>query len=567
MKRSQVTIALIAVFAIVVVYIVTSGGGGDDGGGGGKAGGGNGGKAPAGAIRVPFAYSPEKEVLLKPLIRRFNESEKKVGDRQVFIEGSVVASGDAERKIAEGRLETVAWSPASSLWGRLLNFEADAQYVADDNPSIVRTPLVIAMWEPMAQALGYPRKSVGFSDIVDLSTSNQGWARYGKPQYGKFKLVHTNPDFSTSGLSAVVAEYYSATGKKEGLTEKDISGAGARKQVRDIERSIVHYGDTTLFIADQMRRKGPGYASAVAMEEATLLDFNKNRGGQPKLIAIYPDEGTFYSDNPYIVLDAPWVTPEKRDGAKAFQKFLADEISPEVAARAGFRPADLRTKPVAPITKANGVDPAQPKRVLGLPSPPVMDRIRKAWREDRKPANVLLVLDTSGSMNDENRLKRAKEGLGAFLREVSPNDRVGLTIFSDQVQSLVPIAPVRSNKGRLQSTIRDLIADGGTAFHDATAEGVETVKRLNDKERINAVVMLTDGEDTDSSLSIDDVVRRLDAQGDSESAVRVFTIAFSASALGAEEGLKRIAAASGGQAYQGSTEDIETVYRSISSFF
>jgi Ca-activated chloride channel homolog len=567
MKRSQVTIALVAVFAIVVVYIVTSGGGGDDGGGGGKGGGGNGGKAPAGAIRVPFAYSPEKEVLLKPLIKRFNESEKKVGDRQVFIEGSVVASGDAERKIAEGRLETVAWSPASSLWGRLLNFEADAQYVADDNPSIVRTPLVIAMWEPMAQALGYPRKSVGFSDIVDLSTSNQGWARYGKPQYGKFKLVHTNPDFSTSGLSAVVAEYYSATGKKEGLTEKDISGAGARKQVRDIERSIVHYGDTTLFIADQMRRKGPGYASAVAMEEATLLDFNKNRGGQPKLIAIYPDEGTFYSDNPYIVLDAPWVTPEKRDGAKAFQKFLAEEISPEVAARAGFRPADLRTKPVAPITKANGVDPAQPKRVLGLPSPPVMDRIRKAWREDRKPANVLLVLDTSGSMNDENRLKRAKEGLGAFLREVSPNDRVGLTIFSDQVQALVPIAPVRQNKRRLQGTIRDLIADGGTAFHDATAEGVETVKRLNDKERINAVVMLTDGEDTDSSLSIDDVVRRLDAQGDSESAVRVFTIAFSASAVGAEEGLKRIAAASGGQSYQGSTEDIETVYRSISSFF
>jgi Ca-activated chloride channel family protein len=81
------------------------------------------------------------------------------------------------------------------------------------------------------------------------------------------------------------------------------------------------------------------------------------------------------------------------------------------------------------------------------------------------------------------------------------------------------------------------------------------------------VVVLTDGEDTDSAKSIDEVVQELDAQGDSESAVRVFTIAFSASALGAEEGLKRIAAASGGKAYQGSTEDIETVYRSISSFF
>jgi Ca-activated chloride channel family protein len=569
MKRSQVTIAICAVFAVVIVYVLTSAGGGGGGGGnGGNGGDGNsGGTAPTGAIRVPFAYSPEKEVLLAPLIKRFNDQRQQVGGKPVFVEGSVVSSGEAQRKIAAGRLETVAWSPASSLWGRLLNFEADAQYVADDNPSIVRTPLVIAMWEPMAQALGYPGKPLGFKDVLGLATSNEGWARYGKPQYGAFKLVHTNPDFSTSGLSAVVAEYYAATGKKEGLTERDVSNAGARRDVKDIERSIVHYGDTTLFIADQMRKEGAGYASAVAMEEATLLDFNKRRGGQPKLIAIYPEEGTFYSDNPFIVLDAPWVTDEQRRGAQAFQKFLADEVSPEVAARAGFRPADLQTKPVAPITNANGVDPAQPKRVLGLPSPPVLDRIRKAWREDRKPANVLLVLDVSGSMNDENRLKRATDGVRTFLGEVSPNDRVGLTIFNDRVRPLVGIAPVRANKRRLETAASDLIADGGTAFHDATAAGVDTVRNLADRERINAVVVLTDGEDTDSALTIDQVVEGLRGQGDSENRVRVFTIAFSPGAAGAKEGLAQIAAASGGKDYQGDTDDIEAVYRSISSFF
>ena len=118
--------------------------------------------------------------------------------------------------------------------------------------------------------------------------------------------MHTNPDFSTSGLSAVVAEYYAATGKKEGLHRgRRDRLAGARDIVRDIEQSIVHYGDTTLFIADQMRKEGPGYASAVAMEEVTLLDFNRNRGRQPRLVALYPPEGTFYSDNPFIVLDAP----------------------------------------------------------------------------------------------------------------------------------------------------------------------------------------------------------------------------------------------------------------------
>ena len=66
------------------------------------------------------------------------------------------------------------------------------------------------------------------------------------------------------------------------------------------------------------------------------------------------------------------------------------------------------------MTKENGADPAQPERVLGLPEPRVLDRIRKTWREDRKPANVLLVVDVSGSMNDQNRLGRAKEGLKAL---------------------------------------------------------------------------------------------------------------------------------------------------------
>ena len=142
----------------------------------------------------------------------------------------------------------------------------------------MRTPLVIAMWEPMARALGYPKKKLGFADVLKLATSGKGWADFGRPEFGEFKLVHTNPDFSTSGLSAVVAEYYAATGKKEGLTEQDIAGGAARKRVRDIERSIVHYGDTTLFIAEQLHKEGPGYACAVAMEEVTLLDFNRDRG-------------------------------------------------------------------------------------------------------------------------------------------------------------------------------------------------------------------------------------------------------------------------------------------------
>ena len=181
------------------------------------------GKAPAGALKIRFAYSPEKEVLALPLIKKFNQERIKVGGRPIFVEAENVSSGDAETRIAKGQLKPTAWSPASSLWGRLLNYEADKGYIAKDNPSLARTPLVIAMWEPPARALGWPKKPIGFGEVLRLATSKNGWADYGHPEYGRFKLGHTNPDFSTSGLSAVAAEYYAATGKREGLSAKDIA--------------------------------------------------------------------------------------------------------------------------------------------------------------------------------------------------------------------------------------------------------------------------------------------------------------------------------------------------------
>ena len=100
---------------------------------------------------------------------------------------------------------------------------------------------------------------------------------------------------------------------------------------------------------------------------------------------------------------------------------------------------------------------------------------------------------------------------------------------------------MKSNRAQLRQIVTNLVADGGTAIYDATAYGVDQVSKLADTSRINAVVLLTDGEDTDSSRSVDEVVRELAAQGDSSKRVRVFTIAYSAGAAGAAQNLDRIA--------------------------
>ena len=526
-----------------------------------------GGPVPANAVPIQFAFSSNLEDLLSPLIARFNAERVEVDGRPVHVRGLPASSGEVHSKIVNGSLKPQAWSPASSLWGRLLNFEVDRKYVADENPSLVSSPIVIAMWEPLARALGWPRKPIGFGDVLRLATTKSSWAAYGKPTFGEFKLGHTNPDFSTSGLSFVAAQYYSAAGKREGLKIEDVRRPAIRRKVRAIEQSIVHYGDTGSFFSEQLEEHGPGYASAVAMEETTLLEFNEGRpAGAMKLVAIYPEEGTFVADNPYLVLDAPWVTAAQRKGAAEFGRWLREQLTPEHVARFHYRPGDPRERPLPPVTRENGVDPAQPQRRLSLPEPRVLATIKAAWHEDRKAANVLLVVDVSGSMEDEDKIGQARLGLQAFLRQLSKRDRVGLMTFSTEPQTIVPIAPFAQNRDLLRARVSELIASGDTALYDATLRGWETVDALRDDERINAVVILSDGEDTAGNTKLDDVLARLRSRSRGEGRqIRIFTIAYGSDANLVV--LEDIAAASGGKPYTGDPKTIEDVYLQISSFF
>ena len=565
-RASRIFAILVAAVLVVggIVYAVTRGG---DGGGGGTTTTTGTPAARSGALVVRFAYSPEKEQLIAPLIARYNQESHEQGGRRVFVQGEVVASGAAADGVVDGSLKVALWSPASSFWGRLVNWRADRPLVDDTNPSLVRTPLVIAMWEPMARALGWPGKQLGWADLARLARSPRGWAAYGHPEWGDFKLGHTNPEFSTSGLSAVAAQYYSSTGKVEGLTLADVRDPKVRRQVRDIQRAVVHYGDTTLYFADQLAALGPGFASAVAMEEVTLLDYNLNKakGGQ-RLAAIYPREGTFYSDNPLIALNAPWASPEQRAAAKGFADWLVKEVTPAAAAASYLRPAATGATPAAPITRANLVDPAQPRRALSVPSPEVLDAIRTAWLADRKPARIEVVLDTSGSMADEGKFLAAQRGLVDFLKRLQPQDEVGLTTFSDKPVRVAAPRPLRVARADLIRRVQGLFPDGGTALYDTALHAWEDLLPTLSRDRISAVVLLTDGQDTSSQTTLGGLTRTLRERGaGGEYQLRIFTIAYGSDADRAV--LKDIAAITSGRAYEGDPDTIAQVYKQISSFF
>jgi Ca-activated chloride channel family protein len=151
------------------------------------------------------------------------------------------------------------WTPASSSWAVLVQQNLAAgdrpDIVGTQRESIAQTPLVIAMPRPMAEALGWPDKQIGWRDLSELARSPKGWAAKGHAEWGRFKLGKTNPHYSTSGLNATIASYYAATGLSSDLTAKDVNSPKTQAFVKSLENSVVHYGDTTLTFLSNMTRE------------------------------------------------------------------------------------------------------------------------------------------------------------------------------------------------------------------------------------------------------------------------------------------------------------------------
>jgi Ca-activated chloride channel family protein len=188
---------------------------------------------------------------------------------------------------------------------------------------------------------GWPTKPLGWSDLFALAKDPRGWGSVGHPEWGRFKLGKTNPHYSTSGLNATVATYFAATGRSSDLSAKDVAAAQTRAFVEQIESSVVHYGDTTLTFLSNMAKadaagRGLTYVSAVTVEEKSVWDYNQGnptgdpttlgQGAKPKvpLVAVYPKDGTLLSDNPYVVLTAPWVDEAKKAVAADFLSYVRE---------------------------------------------------------------------------------------------------------------------------------------------------------------------------------------------------------------------------------------------------
>lgn len=119
------------------------------------------------------------------------------------------------------------------------------------------------------------------------------------------------------------------------------------------------------------------------------------------------------------------------------------------------------------------------------------------------PFNLVLLLDVSGSVVE--RLDFIRRAALRFVSTASPQDRVAVLTFRDDITN---ISPFTADRAELSRRINTIEAGGATALYDALGYVLlETLRALPDQERERtAIVVLSDGDDNRSFLAFDNII-------------------------------------------------------------
>ena len=522
--------------------------------------------ATAKTTALRLAYSPEKQVLFQQLVAEFNAQKlSATGGGGLQIEAVQMDPETMVDAALAGDVQAIV--PDSSVWLDVLDRSYAQQATTGDvvgsqprlTSEVTRwgvSPVVIAMWEDTAREMGWPDRPISWKDLLNRAQTSPD-----------FKWSHPATN-SASGLLATLAEFYAGAGVTRGLTEEMANSAAVSTYVGAIEKTVRFYGEGEWATVQRTLKEGNSFLDAFVAQEQLVIYFNRQPNRPGKLVAIYPAEGTLWEDHPLALIESPALTPLQRETYRAFRQYLTSQPIQQRALEAGYRPADLSIPidgPTSPINAANGADPAQPQTTLQVPAPGVVQVVRDVWWLTKRHTNVYLVADTSGSMAGD-KLSQAKDALLTFVGQIKgDSERVGLVAFSSSVYQVEEMDTLGSNRARLLSAIDGLEAHGDTALLDAVAEGYSRLQKLHDTERINAIVVMTDGKENNSYTDLSRLVSQIKQGNRGGVPVVIFCIAYGSDAD--MDTLQGIANASGGQVRTGDVETIRNLYKILSTYF
>lgn len=341
-------------------------------------------------VTITVVYGTEKERWLTDAVAAFESSGITANGAPINIELRGLGSGQAMEQILNGSLQPDVWSPAGDLWITLLNQEWQQRNGspliptsgADAPRVLVLTPLVLVAWQQRAAALSNSGQTV-WQNLHTAIVAPDGWGAKGRPEWGVVKWGHTRPTDSNSGFQALLLMAYDYHRKGRGLSVADVQNPEFQSWLAAIERNA-SLSDSSGGLMNDMIAFGPSRYDVVATYENLALEqmANARNRWNDSLALVYPPANV-WSNHPYAVLAADWVTPEKREAARQFGDFLLSRAQQEKAVQLGFRPALTNVAldgPDSPFTRnaSAGVKLDVPT-LVEVPDADVLKALLDAW--------------------------------------------------------------------------------------------------------------------------------------------------------------------------------------------
>jgi len=541
------------------------------------------GAGPCTTLNVLSSF--ENAEMVQELANGYNAQPRDVEGACVDVVATKDKSGISAEDAAEGFPDLTdaerpaVWIPDAASWLSVARDAGAGDIVPESGTTVGASDIVLAMPEPLADAIGWDEDAPTWDEVFTASEDVQLWADLGHPEWGGFQLGKTSPVVASSGEASMLVSYGSASGSVADLSVAEVEDEAVTQTVREHELAVSHYMATPehfLWHARQAEARGGSAAeflSAVIVDEKSVWDYNRgivSRDGvtrvedEPpaeKLVAIYPTDGFYVADNPAVVLTGPWVSEAQQAAAADFIRYAGTEQGQQIVRDYGYR--DLNGVLSDEVAEVGNLEPA-PVGVLPFPGQDVIVAVHEAFPDVRKRANVLFLIDVSGSMDDvlesgQTRLEGAKDAITLALDHFAAGDDVGLAAFSSggdgvMIPGLVsPVQDIGDSREEFLAALDGLEAVAYTPLYEAVDTFSRDQSQAYDPSRINAIVLLSDGTNNTAvpTTTEDEMLATLDEVSHT---LLVFTLAYGADAD--VEALQAISGATGAHYYD-ATDPLE----------
>lgn len=409
--------------------------------------------------------SPPHLRWLTDVVYEFNQSSKKIEDRQIIVKLWRIPSGLAYQYIASGKYRPQAFTPSNRLWGKMLSARGIELDIINKGLASNLAGIAIKkdIWDEKIGTINE------VDDLVDFVLTSE------------LDVGSVDPHQSSTGLNFLISSLMSLSK----YNTDDIFIEDNLEKLKNFEKQSDLRKTTIESVAAQNK--------AIANNDIFFIEYQsylKSLGNVGDYVFV---PFGFPHDNPLYVINGN-VTPEQLEALRLFSDFASEPENQNKAVKAGFgaRPSMHTIDPTLDLADMpNGKD--------------ILDA-QRGWKrviDNGLPAAAVFLFDVSPSVRGD-RLREAKKALENALDFISPKHAIGLVAFSDEIRVLLPVKPFDfepyGQRDRFIEAVSPntnyLTPNGDTAFYDGVAVALDLLAEAK-ADRPNLLLKLfifSDGE-------------------------------------------------------------------------